>query len=484
MKTNFFSSLIIFFIFYNSFSAFSYDHRPKDILITYPVPVGAKKANDVVLSANGKDVGIYDLLVSRVYNWGNTMPSVFGSFDFSGGDVVISITFKSPLKSVIVRPLNQNVIAKIDNQTVSFKVSKAGQYVVEINDNPRVFRPVIVFANEIEQTKPSKKDTAVKYFEAGKVYDVGLINLTSNQTLYIEGGAVVKGYINAVNASSINIKGRGILYSTDPATGGTIAPVWIKDCHDVKAEGVIFVNSEDEWTFHVMTSYNINVQNVKILSEVRDGFDIDGSNRVIVNGCYVQAHDDALCIKSTNISDPFQYGGNQSVFDVDFTNCVLFNAAGGNAIEIGHEVWCPSIYNITFSNIDVIHSWDGGERAQAIWPEAAIGIHVTDHAVVKDILFENIRVEDVTEDYVMDVYIFRNPQLPRDSPNRGHIKNITLRNISVLYTETRASRFQGFDDNHMVEGIVIENFVQEGKKITTPREGNFQLGYQKDIKIL
>ncbi len=54
------------------------------------------------------------------------------------------------------------------------------------------------------------EENEVIYFEGG-IHEVGVLNLNSNQTIFIDEGAVVYGCINSYKSQNIKILGKGIL---------------------------------------------------------------------------------------------------------------------------------------------------------------------------------------------------------------------------------------------------------------------------------
>jgi polygalacturonase len=123
----------------------------------------------------------------------------------------------------------------------------------------------------------------VHYFEAGKVYTLGIIEVTSGETVYIEGGAVVYGMIHAEKASDIRIAGRGILEGSrnrEYQKGSWRRFVEMKDCKNVHIEGITLINSPT-WQIVPINCENVSVSNVKIVSNNGgdDGIDVVRSRK-------------------------------------------------------------------------------------------------------------------------------------------------------------------------------------------------------------
>jgi hypothetical protein len=91
-------------------------------------------------------------------------------------------------------------------------------------------------------------------------------------------------------------------------------------------------------------------------------------------------------------------------------------------------------------------------------------IHNGDRAVVENVLYEDIRVED-SRGLLVDFKILHS-QYSKDK-ERGHIKNITFRNIEVNGEFFPPSLMLGFDTEHLIEGVKFENFRLWGKPVKT-----------------
>ena len=91
------------------------------------------------------------------------------------------------------------------------RLSPGDEAVVEINGSEE--NSLFIFVNPLETDRPDPSDPDVVYFKAGSVSSRPDIDLKSGQTLYIEGGAIVKGNIKANGADNISIRGCGIIDS-------------------------------------------------------------------------------------------------------------------------------------------------------------------------------------------------------------------------------------------------------------------------------
>lgn len=182
---------------------------------------------------------------------------------------------------------------------------------------------------------------------------------------------------------------------------------------------------------------------------------------------------------------------------------------GGNALEIGFELCTSSIRDILWQNCDVIHVEDG----------AVFSIHNADWATVENVRFEDIWGEGA-EDELIDLAIglaiysqdcpweyFRlNPdrktapkslrahltgnnagrwlrlpdeEMQKRAANRGRIRNVHFRNIHVAGDKLPYSTIIGYDDDHLVENVTVENLAFRGKVIQSPDEGKFRIDHAR-----
>ncbi|MDF2589187.1 MAG: hypothetical protein K0S41_3028, partial [Anaerocolumna sp.] len=205
-----------------------------------------KHCIDTKVSVNGYDCYVYDTNVNHTRQWvSDYMPpqsrTPITYFDFEG---VANIKVTVPgidLETVTISPVSANIKPVIDtiNHSVSFTITKPDTYTVTFNDSPQ--RAVHIFANPIETNKPSKDDENVVYIGPGE-WNIESIILSDNQILYLEGGAVVHGIINASYAKNVKVCGRGIIDGSSFAgwMGKTAyIPLKFDNCDGVEIRDII-----------------------------------------------------------------------------------------------------------------------------------------------------------------------------------------------------------------------------------------------------
>jgi hypothetical protein len=456
-------------------------------VVVYPAPADGNVAGDYKVTVDDKEVFVFNNPVAAI-----------AAFDFEG-EVEIAITPKRDVKWVDVRPLRLGIEPVVNENTIRFKISQPCTLSIELNKEI-LSHPLFLFANPIEKDAPKQGDKGVHYFEAGKVHKPGVIEVNEGEVVYIAGGAVVEGAILANNANNIRVCGRGILDGTrmnEFRRGRRMRFVQLSDCNNIEVEGIILSNSKT-WQIMPFNCNGVTIRNVKIVSDSGsdDGIDIVSSRNVAVEKCFVHTKDDCVVIKAFG-GGPNYPGKDQRTAGADVNNvvvrdCVFWNAAWGNALEIGFELRANSVSNVTFKNCDIIHVEDG----------ATFSIHNGDLATVSNIRFEDIRVEDSAQK-LFDFAIFLS-QYSADRPEdpnlrqahylhgawdgvlsvnaeqrkehsqyRGQIKDIYCGNIAVVDGRAPFSVIYGFDDKHRVENVMFENLTIYGRKIRSTDEGNF-----------
>lgn len=423
-------------------------------LITYPNPADAEAAPEFEVEVNGQKLFVY-----------NTRIAAFAYFSFEG-KVDVKVTFAGPVYNFDIRPKSKNIEGMLYRNQIRFSIENQANLSVEINKN--IKRPLFIFANPIETEVPKKDDPNVIFFEAGKIHYPGEVLVKSNQTVYIEGGSVVRGHFMTGQGKNIKIMGRGIL-DNSRYLKGQHRPIEINQCDNVLIEGIILTEGR-HWSCASTASTNVTYNNLKIISENDwdDGIDIVGSTNVLVNNCFIRTKDDCIAIKS-GVNYFTDFNSSINVDNITIQNSVLWNGVWGNGLEIGFETRSDTIKNVTFKNCDLIHV-EG--------PEGTFTIHNGDRAVVTNILYEDIRVED-SRGWLIDFKILES-QYSKDK-QRGKIENVHFKNITVEGDIFPYSQLLGFDNNHKISGVTLENFVIHGTKVTSTYNGMITTNYADAI---
>lgn len=457
-------------------------------VITWQPPEGFASDQYYQVKVNGKPVPVFDTPIAS-----------YAVFDMSG-EAKVEVSTMYDVRWVDIRPLRRNLKPEYTgDNSFSFNLKEPANLSLELNGRIRQ-QPLFVFARKPETAQPSKTDKNVIWFEGGKLYKDVRLDLQDNQTVYIEGGAVVQGLITATGKKNIKICGRGILDGTPVKGMPGNRHRWINliDCENIIVEGVTLHNGTT-WQVALMHCNNAEISGIRIVSEAAsdDGLDICRSTNVVIDDVFAHTKDDCVAIKSHG-----DYPGDQPTDNILVKNCVFWNSIWGNAIEIGFELNSDEVKNIRFENIDIIHVEDG----------ATISIHNAGKAHVNNVVFENIRVED-SRQKLFDLAIFssqyspdgnRDPEYSKKyylhgawdgvqkvpagkeeyhSKFRGTISEIIFKDIQVVGGMLPFSVFHGFDASKNISGVRIENLTYMGKRLTDVESAKIRHSNTLDFRM-
>lgn len=461
-----------------------------DHLKLYQPPEGTDKASDFKVLVNGQEAFVY-----------NTPHFAFTQFDFEG-KAEIEVISTADIKWVDIRPKSDEISYVSSHNKIGFIIYDPVQLSIELNGEND--RPLYLMANPPAPKKPENEEN-ILLFNEGKEYDVNHYKLTSNQEVYIEGGAIVKGMFDLQNVEKVKITGRGIIDGGDNQKLDLPRLIKMDHSTNVEVSGITFLNSL-RWTIQPSDCDNVVFDNIKMFhwDTGSDGIDVCSSKNIIIKNSFLRCNDDCIVIKAPGersyYPDPKPLGNDVS--DVLVENCVLWNMAWGNAIEIGFELRSEKIENIVFRNIDVINVDRG----------AVLSIHNGDYATVQNVIYEDIRVENA-QHKLIDLAIFLS-QYSYDRPNeegyrtkyylhgawdgvqkiregkgkfharyRGHIKNITFKDIKIVDGPVPFSIISGFDDEHQVQNVTINNLMFYSDKINNAGDGKFFIDKAKNVSF-
>lgn len=305
-------------------------------------------------------------------------------------EINVEIEVSKPFEKVVIRPYSSKVNFKTENTKITFSMTGKERAIVELDD--ALESPLYILLGEYIPC-PEKADYV---FESGKAYNIGALELTSNQVVYIEEGAVVSGYFKSRMADNIKICGNGIVYGGnwhkwDENSGEQlIVPVLGEN---IEIRGITLLDG-GSWHIVPVACKNVLIEDVNILGKVitGDGIDIVGCENVTIRNCFIRANDDCISVKAVEFQDP---SGCTDVKNILVENCLFWNAEFGNTLEIGYETRCDEISDIIFKNCDIVHCQYEGNQSGGV-----LTIHNADRAEVHDIYYENIRIEDAQEKFI------------------------------------------------------------------------------------
>jgi hypothetical protein len=215
------------------------------------------------------------------------------SFD---GSVKIEVTrLNGSAAGAEVRPLAVGIKPTISSSTVTFSISKPGKFWIKFPGMDE--HPLFIFADPPETDVPDRKDPNVKWFEGGKVHEIGeKFRVRSGQTIYLEGGSYVKGTITGRNVDHVTIRGRGILSGIDiPRKPGTAGIPWnliqFDGSGSQTVEGITCIQPPH---FVLLSRGNFSVRNTKLFGWYHQTDGWGGGDDSLIEDSFLKVNDDVV----------------------------------------------------------------------------------------------------------------------------------------------------------------------------------------------
>lgn len=448
------------------FCIFSFLTAFSSELSIYPVP------KEVVYSSHNDDYTVkvripggawQDLFEYRVrVDLDEPQVATMVQFDFSGQVEVMVKKNDGLVQTVDVRPFATKIIPVIKGNVIFLSLNKPQKLSIEFNGDR--LHNLHLFANEPEKEKPLASDTNVIYFGPGvhKPDDQPGIEfkIPSNKTVYLAPGAILKGKLVVDKAENVRIIGRGIIDQTQRG-------VEVTHSKNVLIEGITVINP-DHYTVYGGESQGITIRNLKSFSckGWSDGIDLMSCKDVLIEDVFMRNSDDCIAI----------YGHRWDFFgdvrNITVQNSILW-ADVAHPINIGlhgnTEGKSEVIEDLTFRNIDILeHDEDDPEY------QGCMSICAGDNNLVRNVIFEDIRVESIQEGQLLHLKVVYNTKYSA-APGKG-IEKIQFRNISYQGNGESPSLMEGYDSICIVQNVSFENLIINGIRARTLMEAGIVTG--------
>ncbi|MBQ3157598.1 MAG: right-handed parallel beta-helix repeat-containing protein [Clostridia bacterium] len=444
-------------------------------IIAPPVPAGVEQ--DHHFSVQVRPVGTEAWTDVQTYaawvDMHDVRQTAVGIFDFTGPVEVRLRPNVFYIHSAIVRPLLLGITADCDGHEVRFTLDRPADMMIEINKER--FRCLHLFAGAI-QPEPTEhvihlmpasgrpRTTGVDsllhqlaampkgrtlFFGPG-LHVVGeyVFPVPSDTRLYLAPGAVVIGAFILQDVENVIIEGHGVILQRSFHRFSGINGVRISRCRNIRIEGVTFINPP-HYTVALGGAENVTIRGIRSFSceGWSDGIDMMSSHHIHVDGCFLRTSDDCIAIYGSR----WDYHGGSH--DVLVENSTLW-ADVAHPTNIGthgdHEHDGDIIERITFRNIDILehHEHQPGYLG-------CMAINPGDKNTVRDVLYEDVRVEHIEHGKLIDLQVKYNPDY-NPAPGR-RIERVTFRNIRCGCMPPVESVIAGYDAEHDVRQIRLEN---------------------------
>ena len=330
-----------------------------------------------------------------------------------------------------------------------FALERPGNLSVEVNGD--IFHNLHLFANPVETDVPDKDDPDVMFFGPGMhVPDSGIVRVPSGKTLYLAGGAVLQGRVVVENVRDVVVRGRGII---DYKIKGGIR---IAGARNVLVEGLTATQCSTG------DSDSVTIRNVKSISYYGwgDGMNVFASNNVLFDGVFCRNSDDCTTVYGTRLG---YTGGCRNITMQNSTLWAdvahpIFIGIHGNAQE-------PEILeNLNYVNIDILD-----HKEKQLDYQGCMAINAGDNNLIRDVRFEDIRVENFREGQLLNLRIFYNKKYCA-APGRG-IENVLFKDITYNGDRANLSIIEGYNEERTIRNIRFENLRINGQLITDTMPG-------------
>jgi len=423
----------------------------KATMVTYPAPTNLETSPVFAVNVNGRDVWTEQV-------GGGTMEGLnVASFSCSGPQT-IKITAPSKVSACVIRPKSRTIAAKVRGREITFAIPGPEKLYLEIDALPHL----AIFANPMEVNPPKQGDSGVLYYGPG-TYDVGAINLHSNETIYIA-GAVVNANIRGSNLQNVRIMGRGILNGS----------VRISSTTNLEVDGIFIRHNTGGWVNTLTDCVRGVYRDVKVFSYMgrwgTDGIDPVSCRDFTIDDCFVRTRDDCISIKSQN--------ENHITDSIAVTNCVLVGWAHADGITLGFN-FDGLVQNVLVRDCDILYARGQGHTGG----HAAFSIVCDNHGDVRNIRFEDIRVEENIEIKNLELIVTEGQRYGQNN-RPGRIKGVYLKKIQWANADKPFVIAGIPSSNNMVEDVTFDNCRVAGRLLTNLSEADFQVEFARDIKFI
>lgn len=411
------------------------------------------------------------------------------------GQIEVEIIPKHEFEGVKIRPETLDLKAEITQSSIKFVLDKPAYFTVEPYGRHNALH---ILADPMPEYNLTDGNEVI-YFGKGE-HEVGILELKSNQTVFIDEGAIVYASIYAYEAQNIKILGRGILDNShnkekilfevnaennpfDAGNSERLPTVWFQYCTDIEIDGITI---RDSLVYNIspVACKRISIKNIKIIGCWRynsDGIDMLNCEDVEISDCFVRTYDDAICVKgfdSYREEDGMYHNGQSYDLSKNITvsNCTIWND-WGKCLEIGAETRAREMSDIVFKNCNIIHVTGPAMDCLSV-----------DYADIHNVLYENIHIEyddvipcPLIQNTDEEVYaegeqeyapplicmdIMFHPEYSADKIRRGISRDFTFRDIYLSGRHTPKIHIAGYDDKHKCSNILISDLYWNGKKLS------------------
>lgn len=426
-------------------------------IVVYPAPEGAPVLKDFSVSVRQGNSGWQTIPVyaTKVDQMKNTDHSVsiasMAWFDFSG-TVQVKVKYnKGIVSSQRIRPLSYRVEAEVNNNELTFTLNEPRNLSIEVNND--IFHNLHLFANALNENVPRKKKAKnLVYFGPGvHTLPGNELLVKSGTTVYVDGSAFVQGTLRIKDAHDVKVVGRGYV---GPVNGGY--GVSIENSRRVLVDGIALTQCPTGG------SDSVTIHNVKSMSWYGwgDGLNVFASSNVLFDGVFCRNSDDCTTVYAT------RKGYTGSSRNIIMQNSTLWaDVAHPIFLGIHGNVERPdTIEACVYRNIDILDH----NEVQLDY-QGCLAINSGDENLIRNIRFEDIRIENFRKGQLVNLRIFYNKKYCK-APGRA-IEDVVFKDVNYHGCNAELSIIEGYNDDRKVKDILFQNFSINGTVISDDMPG-------------
>ena len=368
-----------------------------------------------------------------VVNWAAANYS-YANFDVTQ-PVEIVITALKPefwKNGVEILPSRHGIRPVVKGNNIFFTMKHAEKIALSRPGDYNANAPLLfLFGNVPSSLRPDSNKKNVRYYRPGVYHED--IHFKSDETVYLDKGAVVYGSLNFWDSANAHVYGGGVVIhdstqNPDTDEGWQHRPDWHgitgHNAHNISVKDITVIVRSRTWMIQLQGCKDVLFENIKVIGGTRgnanqDGIDWLGCGDTVVRNCFFRCSDDIFAIYgNTGFYDDTVSIPGSDVENILIEECVLSTSIS-NILRVS---WPRKVFNsrnVRLINCDVIHAGQGScvvpFALAEFWADPdGKGLH-------SDYLFDDIRMDNV----------YSLAQLLQSKNGSGNVKNIRFRNIRL-----------------------------------------------------
>ncbi|HLI94291.1 MAG TPA: glycosyl hydrolase family 28 protein [Puia sp.] len=262
-------------------------------------------------------------------------------------------------------------------------------------------------------------------FDYDKDQFTALLLADSQRDISISGKGIIDGQGRAVAANIVGLVHRGIiqdpLRSDRPNEANRPMLIYFRRCSGVTVKGVTLANAAS-WVETYDQCAGLAIDSIRVDSKAywnNDGIDIVDCSEVRITGCFVDAADDGICLKS---HDPAA-----ACTDVLIRDCTIRSSA--NAIKLG------TVSRGGFRHIRILHN--------SVYDtyRSALALEAVDGAAIRDLVADSLTAVNTGNALFMRIGA-------RSGSQQSSLADVSIRHLDIRIAAGKA------DSGYPYEGPV------------------------------